>query len=684
MTPRPITRPLPVTVAVGAQPGWNAPWLVNGRVIWLETRPQEGGRATLLTRRLGSSAPPRELTPAPWSVRSRLHGYGGGAFCADSAAVVFTHDGDRQLWCLDLPTPGASTPAPGAPPPAPRRLTPPPPPEGGASGGRAFADGLLDRRRQRWLGVLEAQGRDQLVSVNLAGGAPQTLHQARDFCGSPALSPSGRHLAWLEWQQPFMPWERSELWLGRLTDDGSLTDVRRLAGADGADAVGESVVQPLWAGPHLLFASDRDGWWTLRRVLDADASTGPLVEQTPLALEAEFGTPPWVAGLRCAAWDGERLVAAACRQGRWELGRLEARQACEGGSGGDREGNDSGESNGNNNGESDGNDSGDAAGQALWHWRPLELPFSELGELTAENGHLVAIAASPTIGSGLLEVDLAADTWRHTPAAPCPLPPEAISTPEALWFTGGGGDPTHAWFYPPAGGASPDSPLLLRAHSGPTAMARTGLNLVVQFWTSRGWGVVDVNYGGSSGFGRAYRERLQGQWGVLDVADCLAAAAAVVARGQASAERVAMDGSSASGFTVLAALAAGDGLRAGACRYPVVDLETLVAESHRFEARYLDSLVGPWPEARALYQARSPLSQVSRIHRPVILFHGQEDTVVPASQSERLALALTNQGVPVELHLFPDEGHGFRSGAVQARVLEATEAFFRRHLGLER
>jgi len=668
VTPRPITRPLPVTVAVGAQPSWSAPWLVNGQVFWLETRPSEGGRATLLTRPFGASDPPQELTPAPWSVRSRLHGYGGGAFCADSAAVVFTHDGDRQLWCLDRPATDVACPSPDGPPPAPRRLTTPP--DAGAARGRAFADGLLDRRRERWLGVMEDQGRDQLVAVSLAGGPPQTLRQARDFCGSPALSPSGRHLAWLEWQQPFMPWERSELWLGRLTDDGSLTDVRRLAGSDGADAVGESVVQPLWAGPHLLFASDRDGWWTLRRFLNADASTGPdpLVEQTPLALEADIGTPPWVAGLRCAAWDGERLVAAACREGRWELGRLEARQAREGGSGGDR----------------DGNDSGDAPGQALWRWRPLELPFSELGELSADNGRLVAIAAGPTTGSGLLEVDLAADTWRHTPAAPCPLPLEAISTPEALWFTGGGGEPTHAWFYPPAGGATPDSPLLLRAHSGPTAMARTGLNLVVQFWTSRGWGVVDVNYGGSSGFGRAYRERLQGQWGVLDVADCLAAAAAVVARGQASAARVAMDGSSASGFTVLAALAAGEGLRAGACRYPVVDLETLVAESHRFEARYLDSLVGPWPEARALYQARSPLGQVSRIHRPVILFHGQEDTVVPASQSERLALALTNQGVPVELHLFPDEGHGFRSGAAQARVLEATEAFFRRHLGLSR
>ncbi|MEB3318555.1 MAG: prolyl oligopeptidase family serine peptidase, partial [Cyanobacteriota bacterium] len=375
----------------------------------------------------------------------------------------------------------------------------------------------------------------------------------------------------------------------------------------------------------------------------------PLAAETPLVMEAEFGVPQWVAGLRCTAWDGERLVAAACRQGRWGLGRLEA-------------------------------DHPDAPGR--WRWRPLPLPFPELSHLSAERGRLVAIASGPLTLAGLLEVDLRTERWIHTPAAPCPLPAMAISTPEALWFTGGGGEPTQAWFYPPAGSARPDSPLLIRAHSGPTAMARTGLNLVVQFWTSRGWGVVDVNYGGSSGFGRAYRERLNGQWGVLDVTDCLAAATAVVASGRACAERVAMEGGSASGFTVLAALAAGDGLRAGACRYPVVDLETLVEESHRLEAHYLDSLVGPWPEARPVYRARSPLGQVSRIQRPVILFHGLDDGVVPASQSERMALALGERGVPVELHLFPGEGHGFRSGAVQAQVLEATEAFFRRHLGL--
>jgi acetyl esterase/lipase len=634
---------------VGAVPTWREPRLAGDHLYWLEGRPQEQGRTTLLMRLAADrEALPRELTPAPWNLRSRLHGYGGGAFTSHATTVVFVHDGDRQLWRLDLDA------DPQAPLPAPQPLTAPPDSSAGEEGAgqRAFGDGLIDGLRERWIGVMEVGGADQLVAVSLAGGSPQTLHQARDFCSSPALSPSGTHLAWLEWQQPFMPWERSQLWIGRFDGAGNLTTVRCLAGSDGSSTTGESVFQPLWAGPDLVVAGDGNGWWNLRRFANAERDDDPevLVGEPLLEMEAEFGVPQWVAGMGTTAWDGEQLLAAVCRQGTWELGRLEM---------------------------------GSAESRPRT-WQPLAVPFTELADLCAAQGRLVAIASAPQAMAGLLEIDLADGTWTHTPTAPSPLPQEAISLPEALWFTGAGGEPTHAWFYPPSGGSGAECPLLIRAHSGPTGMARTGLNLVVQYWTSRGWGVVDVNYGGSSGFGRAYRERLQGQWGVLDVGDCLAAAAAVVASGRAAPERVAMEGSSASAFTVLAALAADGGLQAGACRYPVTDLEALAREGHRFEAHYLDGLVGPLPEARALYEARSPLQQVGRIHRPVILFHGLDDTVVPPAQSERLALALGEQGVPVELFLFPGEGHGFRAGAVQAQVLEATEAFFRRHLGLPR
>jgi len=627
-------------------PTWREPCLVGGHLLWLEGRPQEHGRTTLLMRHATDrEALPRELTPPPWNLRSRLHSYGGGAFTSDGATVVFVQDGDGELWKLELADSQA-------PLPAPQRLTAPSDPAEGEEGHdqRAFGDGLIDRPRNRWIGVMEAGGPDQLVAVSLTGGTPQTLHQARDFCSSPALSPSGSHLAWLEWQQPFMPWERSQLWFGRFDGAGGLTEVRCLAGSDGSSSEGESVFQPLWAGPDLVVAGDGNGWWNLMRFANAELDEGhaALVGEPLLEMEAEFGVPQWVAGLRTTAWDGEQLLAAVCRQGTWELGRLEK------------------------------------GSLESWQWKPLAVPFTDLADLCAEKGRLVAMASAPQAMAGLLEVDLTTGNWAHTPTAASPLKPEDVSLPEALWFTGASGEPTQAWFYPPSGGVGAESPLLIRAHSGPTSMARTGLNLVVQFWTSRGWGVVDVNYGGSSGFGRAYRERLQGQWGVLDVGDCLAAAVAVVASGRAAPERVAMEGSSASAFTVLASLAADGGLQAGACRYPVTDLEALAREGHRFEAHYLDGLVGPLPEARALYEARSPLQQVGRIHRPVILFHGLDDTVVLPAQSERLALALSEQGVPVELFLFPGEGHGFRSGAVQTQVLEATEAFFRRHLGLPR
>ncbi|MFM7732852.1 MAG: alpha/beta hydrolase family protein, partial [Cyanobium sp.] len=361
-------------------------------------------------------------------------------------------------------------------------------------------------------------------------------------------------------------------------------------------------------------------------------------------MEAEFAVPQWVYGMRTIAWDGRRLLALACRQGRWQLGRV----------------------------ATDGSEP----------WQPFDLPFDDLEAVVAAEGRLLAIAASPRQASGLLELDTNTGRWHHSPAAPSPLAAAQVVEPEALWFDGHGGLPIHAWLYPARGGDGPATPLLIRAHSGPIGMARTGLNAALQCWTSRGWSVVDVNYGGSTGFGRAYRERLDGGWGVVDVADCAAAARSLVDAGRADGERVAMEGGSAAGFTVLALLCFETVLRAGACRYPVTELTALASGDHRFEARYFDSLVGPWPAARDTYAARSPLQHADRITAPVILFHGLDDRVVPPEQSERLALALSERNVPVELHLFPGEGHGFRDSQVQLRVLEATEQFFRRKLGL--
>ena len=673
--------PLAASQVVGAIPLWSEPRLQGGRLFWLERRPQDGGRTRLLMRPAGSvelpaspttSAPPgQEITPAGADVRSRIHAYGGGAYAvggwpgglgtpggspaADARAdsvLVWVDDGDRCLWRLDLPPleSGAAA-APTASPQTmaaaePRRLTEPDPE-------RRFADGLIDPARGRWIGVLETGEQEALVSVPLAGGEPQLLRQPADFCGYAVLSPSGSHLAWIEWQRPSMPWERSQLWLGRLTPEGSLEDCRPIAGTISEESPAVSVFQPLWIPREnqpadLVVSSDCSGWWNLERLEAAEAlAAGEAPAWQPLLpLRAEFGMPQWVYGMATTAWDGEALVAAACFEGRWHLGRLAV------------------------------------AGGGAFRWQPYDLRFDDLAAVVAERGRLVAIAASPSDPAGLLELDTASGRWRHTPAAASPLAAAAISHPEPLWFEGHGGRPTQAWYYPPRSGSHPGAPLLVKGHSGPTGMARTGLNLAIQFWTSRGWGVVDVNYGGSTGFGRAYRERLDGQWGVVDGADCAAAAAALVAAGRADSRRIAIEGGSAAGFTVLAALCGGAVFRAGACRYAVADLEGMARHTHRFEARYFDGLVGPWPEAAATYRERSPLLHADRIRVPVIFFQGLEDAVVPPDQTERMALALGERGIPVEVHLFPGEGHGFRDRAVQQRVLEATEAFFRRHLDL--
>lgn len=634
--PLPGVLPLPTDLVVGSSPSLKEPTLAGGRLYWLEQRPAEQGRTTLLQRPAHQpEAKATEVTAGPWNLRSRVHAYGGGCYCCDADSIVFVHDGDRCLWHLDVHRPEQP----------PRRLT--------APAERAFADGLLDRRHQRWIGVMEAGGRDLLVAVPLAGGEPVALHRPADFCGYAVLSPDGRQLAWVEWQQPHMPWQRSQLWLATVdASSGALVRPRPVAGSSGGEGPAISVFQPLWIGAQeLVVAEDSSGWWNLQRLRCAPDHPAAAPAWEPLLpMAAEFAMPQWVYGMRTAAWDGERLLAAACRDGTWQLGQVALEPATLG---------------------------------TPAAWQPLDLPFDDLAGLTAGAGQLAAVASAPTSPQGLLQRDLASGRWWHAPVAASPLPPGAISIPEPLWFAGHQGARTHAWYYPPLGGASASSPLLVKGHSGPTGMARRGLSLAIQYWTSRGWGVVDVNYGGSTGFGRAYRERLDGQWGVADVADCAAAARALVAAGRASAGRIAIEGGSAGGFTALAALCSTAVFGAAACRYAVSDPAALAGHDHRFEARYLDGLIGPWPEAAATYAARSPLEHADRIRCPVIFFQGLDDPVVPPAQTDRMAAALRANGIPVEVHHFPGEGHGFRSGSVQRQVLEATEAFFRRHFHLD-
>jgi dipeptidyl aminopeptidase/acylaminoacyl peptidase len=630
--------PLSAQTAVGRLPGLKEPKLVQGPgnvlwLIWLEQRPAEKGRTTAMMRRFGEPTSPQiELTPAPMNLRSRVHDYGGGvlATAADNNHLHLVWIDAGCLWlqqlCWGEASSGQDVPAAKTPP---ERLTCPGPWE--------LADGLLHLQHNQWIGIREQQGKDQLVSVNLqrTDQEPELLHQPADFAGYAALNPKGDRLAWVEWSQPSMPWDSSSLWCAELTHTGELINPSQRAGGNGV-----SVFQPQWLPDgRLLVAEDSSGWWNLMLEEPATESW-----ERPWPMAAETAMPQWIYGMSTTAWDGERLLAATCADGTWTLQRL------------------------------------GLDGTVL----KLAQPFDDLAGLRACNGKAVAVASNSSCGAGLLELDLQSPTttWSHTPAVATPLPDREISVGQALWFKGHQQQRTHAWYYPPIGAGDGPAPLLVKSHSGPTAMARRGLSLAIQYWTSRGWGVVDVNYGGSTGFGRAYRERLNQGWGVVDVADCAAAAQALIASGHAHPDQIAIEGGSAGGFTTLAALCFTDVFRAGACRYAVCDLTAMATDTHRFEARYLDSLVGAWPEERSIYSDRSPLHHAGRIRCPVLFFQGLQDKVVPAEQTEQMAAVLRHNGITVDVRLFEDEGHGFRNQATQITVLEETEAFFRLHLGL--
>ena len=633
-----LQQPLPATTALGRTPVLRAPQLLGDWVLWLEQRPHEKGRTTAFIRRWGETeTTPLELTPAPINLRSRVHDYGGAPLTATLTAgtlqLVWVDDNDSCLWFqawtgLD----GANAQSLQAIA-SPQRLTSP--------SDSALGGGVIDHARSRWLGVIEEAGCDRLVSVDLdqRNQTPVVVHQPADFAGYLALSADGAQLAWVEWRQPSMPWDCSQLVVARLRASGALEDCHMIAGGEPSQPQGISVFQPQWLPDgSLVVAEDSSGWWNLMRHPSAKNFSSHWQRLWPMAKETAM--PQWVFGMSTTAWDGNKLLVAVCEQGEWQLQRLGLDGSAE----------------------------------------RVEQPFNDLADLNASNGRAVAITSNSTTGQGLLELDLGLGTWKHTPAAAAAMEVNEISVAQSLWFDGSGGQRTHAWYYPPSGGGDASSPLLVKSHSGPSSMARRGLSLAIQFWTSRGWGVVDVNYGGSTGFGRSYRNRLQGGWGVVDVNDCAAAAKTLIAAKHADPNRIAIEGGSAGGFTTLACLCFTDVFRAGACRYAVSDPSALATETHRFEARYLDGLIGPWPQERDLYEQRSPLRHAQQIRCPVIFFQGLKDKVVLPQQTERMADALRRNAIPVEVHTFPEEGHGFRDSSVQVAVLEATERFFRQHL----
>jgi dipeptidyl aminopeptidase/acylaminoacyl peptidase len=593
-------------------------------VYWIESRPTEGGRNVIVRRTPdGRTA---DVTPAPFNARTRVHEYGGADYAVNGGVVYFSNFADQRLYRQ----------ARGE---APQPITP--------AGELRYADAVVDRPRSRLLCVREdhsAAGREPantLVSLPLESeGEAITLAAGNDFYGAARLSPDGSRLAWITWNHPDMPWDATELWVAELQADGTAGRAERVAGGSG-----ESIVQPDWSPEGVLhFISDRTGWWNLYRWRGGR-------EEPVCAVDAEFAPPYWALGGSNYAFESPtRMVAAGTQRGLWRLARLDP-----------------------------------ATGSLEW----IDTPYTAIGDLRAARGQAVFSGSSPTEPACIVRMELASgkrEVLRR--AMEAEIDPGYLSVPEPIEFPTEKGNTAFALFYRPRNGdyvapAGERPPLMVRSHGGPTSATSSGFNLGIQYWTSRGFAVVDVNYGGSTGYGREYRQRLEGLWGVVDVDDCVNAARWLAKRGEVDGDRMVITGGSAGGYTTLCALTFRDVFRAGASHFGVSDLAALATDTHKLESRYLDRLIGPYPERADLYRERSPIHFAERLSCPVIFFQGLEDRVVPPDQAERMVAALREKGVPVAYVPFEGEQHGFRKAENIKAALEGEFYFYSRVLGFE-
>jgi dipeptidyl aminopeptidase/acylaminoacyl peptidase len=595
--------------------------LRNHSVFWLEQRPQENGRSVIV--RQTPDGKTRDIIPAPFNVRTRVHEYGGGAYLVDGERVYFSNFADQRIYRLMQ----------GAEPDA---ITP--------EGPFGYADAVFDASWQRLICVREdhsnpaAEPVNALVGVSLSDGKVTVLTSGADFYSNPRISPDGRSICWLCWRHPNLPWDRTELWVASLRDDGQFDEARRIAGESE-----ESIFQPEWSPDGTLhFVSDRSGWWNLYRWHE-----GKIEPVAPMA--AEFGEPQWIFRQSTYVFaSAKQIICTYSQNGLSYLARIDT-------------------------------DSG--------RMETIETPYTDIGSLQADGRQAVFLAASPNEFPSVVRLDLATGVLTVLKrSSTMTIEPGYLAAGDPIEFPTKGGLTAYGFFYSPTNAefaAPPEErpPLLVISHGGPTSAAHNGLKLAIQFFTSRGFAVLDVNYGGSTGFGRAYRERLKGQWGVVDVDDCVNGALYLAEKGLVDRNRLAIRGGSAGGFTTLAALAFRDVFKAGASHYGVSDLEALARDTHKFESRYLDTLIGPYPDRADLYRQRSPIHAVERLSCPMIFFQGLEDKVVPPNQAERMVEALKQKGLPVAYLAYEGEQHGFRQAKNIKRTLDAELYFYSRIFG---
>jgi len=606
--------------------------LAGNDSYWLEGRPREQGRNVIV--HAGPDGAAIDITPAAFNARTRVHEYGGASWLVAGGTCIFSNFADQRLY---LQRGGESAPEPLTPAP----LDP--------KHHFRYGDGVLDEGRRRWIGVREdhtGEGEpvNAIVAIDLdqAGASPgRLLVGGNDFFCSARLSPDGNRMVWLAWDHPNMPWNGTTLHLADIGADGMPTATRAIAGG-----VTESVFQPEWSpdGTEIIFVSDRTGWWNLYAYEIATGTTWPLC-----LMQAEFGGPQWNLGLSMYAFAGARLIVCAyMKAGLGQLALL------------------------------------DLTNKSL---EAIETGFTEFGSVRAAGERVVFRAGSPDRPTSIVTLDLATRQYRVLKQATDLLDREeprivdCLTKVEPVEFPTSNGRTAFGLFYPPhnpdyVGTADERPPLLVKCHGGPTSSASSTLSLGTQFWTSRGIAVLDVNYGGSTGFGREYRERLKLNWGIVDVDDCVNGAKFLAQQGLVDAKRVVISGGSAGGYTTLAALAFRDFFQGGASYYGVSDAAALARDTHKFESRYLDWLIGPYPEDEARYRERSPLYHAERLSRPVIFFQGADDAVVPPNQTEAMVEALRRQGNAVGYFLFAGEQHGFRQATNIKRCVDAELTFY--------
>ena len=599
--------------------------LDGDNLYWSEGRPAEGGRNVIVCRTPDGTT--HDITEAGFNVRTLVHEYGGGAFLVADGVLYSTNFADQRLYRQRVGVDEHAQP-----------ITP--------DNTLRYADMVLDTPRNRIICICEdhrqpagTEAENLLVSVPLDGvGLALPLARGNSFYASPRLSPDGTQLAWLTWNHPNMPWNGTELWVGTLGADGAITSATLVAGGKE-----ESVFQPEWSPNGVLhFVSDRSGWWNLYRQRD-----GQIEPLHPM--EAEFGEPQWVFGLSLYAFAAEdRIICTYTQHGQWHLASLDITSGT---------------------------------------FTEIATPYTFIARVQARGEQVWLTAGSPTEHVAIVQLDLASGTLQTLRrVSNAPINPAYIAIAEPVEFPTTQNRTAYGFYYPPKNQdfiAPTDEkpPLLVKSHGGPVSATTDTLRFDIQYWTSRGFAVLDVNYGGSTGYGRAYRKRLERQWGIVDVEDCINGARSLAARGLVDVNRLMITGGSAGGYTTLCALTFHDVFKAGASHFGISDIKALMEDSHKFEAHDMENLIGPYPERADLYRERSPIHFAEQLSCPVIFFQGLEDKVVPPNQSELMVSALRAKGVPVAYVTFAGEQHGFRKAANIKRALEGEFFFYARVFG---